>query len=105
MKEQAIFTGIILFVEILVVALALTAYKKKLRKTAKKNEIIFTAVLLSCAITISLAVGIPFVGIPWAIPAYIITVFFLQWLVSQEVMDQVWKIGKAWLSTKGLTID
>lgn len=101
MKETAIFLG----AEIVVVALSLTGYKKKIRQGAKKNEIIVLAILLSIAITASLGIGIPFVGIPWALPAYILTVFFLQWLISQKFFDIAWKIGKAWLSTKGVKID
>lgn len=96
MKE----TAIVLVIEIVVVALSLTAYKKQLRKTAKRAEIIWLAVILSTILTISLGYGIPFVGMPFAVVAYIITVFFLQWLVSQTVMDWVWKIIKGFIERK-----
>ena len=76
MKE----TAIVLVIEIVVVALF--DYKKQLRKTAKRAEIIWLAVILSTLLTISLGYGIPFVGMPFAVIAYIIAVFFLQWLVS-----------------------
>ena len=92
MKE----TAIVLVIEIVVVALSLTAYKKQLRKTAKRAEIVWLAIILSTILTISLGFGIPFVGMPFAVVAYIITVFFLQWLISQTVMD--W----AWMQIKGL---
>ena len=92
MKETAIVLGI----EIVVVALSLTAYKKQLKKTAGRAEIIWLAIILSTILTISLGFGIPFVGMPFAVIAYIITVFFLQWLISQTVMD--W----AWMQIKGL---
>ena len=96
MKE----TAIVLLIEIVVVALSLTAYKKQLRKTAKRSEIIWLAVILSTILTISLGYGIPFVGMPFSIPAYIIAVFFLQWLVSQTVMDWGWKLIKGFIERK-----
>ena len=96
MKE----TAIVLVIEIVVVALSLTAYKKQLRKTAKRAEIIWFAVILSTILTISLGYGIPFVGMPFAVVAYIITVFFLQWLVSQTVMDWAWKLIKGFIERK-----
>ncbi len=96
MKE----TAIVLVIEIVVVALSLTAYKKQLRKTAKRAEIIWLAVILSTLLTISLGYGIPFVGMPFAVIAYIIAVFFLQWLVSQTVMDWGWKLIKEFIERK-----
>ena len=96
MKE----TAIVLVIEIVVVALSLTAYKKQLRKTAKRTEIIWLAVILSTLLTISLGYGIPFVGMPFAVIAYIIAVFFLQWLVSQTVMDWGWKLIKEFIERK-----
>ena len=72
MKE----TAIVLVIEIVVVALSLTAYKKQLKKTAGRAEIIWLAIILSTILTISLGFGIPFVGMPFAVVAYIITVFF-----------------------------
>ncbi len=96
MKE----TAIVLVIEIVVVALSLTAYKKQLRKTAKRAEIIWLAVILSTLLTISLGYGIPFVGMPFAVIAYIIAVFFLQWLVSQTVMDWGWKLIKEFIEKK-----
>ena len=96
MKE----TAIVLVIEIVVVALSLTAYKKQLRKTAKRTEIIWLAVILSTLLTISLGYGIPFVGMPFAVIAYIIAVFFLQWLVSQTVMDWGWKLIKGFIERK-----
>ena len=96
MKE----TAIVLVIEIVVVALSLTAYKKQLRKTAKRAEIVWLAVILSTLLTISLGYGIPFVGMPFAIPAYIIAVFFLQWLVSQAIMDWGWKLIKEFIEKK-----
>ena len=96
MKE----TAIVLLIEIVVVALSLTAYKKQLRKTAKRSEIIWLAVILSTILTISLGYGIPFVGMPFAVIAYIITVFFLQWLVSQMVMDWGWNLIKEFIERK-----
>ena len=96
MKE----TAIVLVIEIVVVALSLTAYKKQLRKTAKRAEIIWLAVILSTILTISLGYGIPFVGMPFAVIAYIIAVFFLQWLVSQTVMDWGWNIIKTLIEKK-----
>ena len=96
MKE----TAIVLLIEIVVVALSLTAYKKQLRKTAKRSEIIWLAVILSTLLTISLGYGIPFVGMPFAVIAYIITVFFLQWLVSQMVMDWGWNLIKEFIERK-----
>jgi len=96
MKE----TAIVLVIEIVIVALSLTAYKKQLRKTAKRVEIIWLAIILSTILTISLGFGIPFVGMPFAVVAYIITVFFLQWLVSQTVMDWAWKLVKSLLERK-----
>jgi len=96
MKE----TAIVLVIEIVVVALSLTAYKKQLRKTAKRAEIIWLAVILSTILTISLGYGIPFVGMPFAVIAYIIAVFFLQWLVSQTVMDWGWKLIKGFIERK-----
>ncbi len=96
MKE----TAIVLVIEIVVVALSLTAYKKQLRKTAKRVEIIWLAVILSTILTISLGYGIPFVGMPFAVIAYIIAVFFLQWLVSQTVMDWGWKLIKEFIERK-----
>ncbi len=96
MKE----TAIVLVIEIVVVALSLTAYKKQLRKTAKRAEIIWLAVILSTILTISLGYGIPFVGMPFAVIAYIIAVFFLQWLVSQTVMDWGWKLIKEFIERK-----
>ena len=96
MKE----TAIVLVIEIVVVALSLTAYKKQLRKTAKRAEIIWLAVILSTILTISLGYGIPFVGMPFAVIAYIIAVFFLQWLVSQAIMDWGWKLIKEFIERK-----
>ncbi len=96
MKE----TAIVLVIEIVVVALSLTAYKKQLRKTAKRAEIVWLAVILSTLLTISLGYGIPFVGMPFAIPAYIIAVFFLQWLVSQAIMDWGWNLIKEFIERK-----
>ena len=96
MKE----TAIVLVIEIVVVALSLTAYKKQLRKTAKRAEIVWLAVILSTLLTISLGHGIPFVGMPFAVIAYIIAVFFLQWLVSQTVMDWGWKLIKEFIERK-----
>lgn len=96
MKE----TAIVLVIEIVIVALSLTAYKKQLRKTAKRAEIIWLAVILSTILTISLGYGIPFVGMPFAVIAYIIVVFFLQWLVSQTVMDWGWKLIKEFIERK-----
>ena len=96
MKE----TAIVLVIEIVVVALSLTAYKKQLRKTAKRAEIVWLAVILSTILTISLGYGIPFVGMPFAVIAYIIAVFFLQWLVSQTVMDWGWKLIKEFIERK-----
>ncbi|HKM08133.1 MAG TPA: hypothetical protein VJ869_14305 [Sphaerochaeta sp.] len=96
MKE----TAIVLVIEIVVVALSLTAYKKQLRKTAKRAEIIWLAVILSTLLTISLGYGIPFVGMPFAVIAYIIAVFFLQWLVSQAIMDWGWKLIKGFIERK-----
>ena len=96
MKE----TAIVLVIEIVVVALSLTAYKKQLRKTAKRAEIVWLAVILSTILTISLGYGIPFVGMPFAVIAYTTTVFFLQWLVSQTVMDWGWKLIKGFIEKK-----
>lgn len=96
MKE----TAIVLVIEIVVVALSLTAYKKQLKKTAGRAEIIWLAIILSTILTISLGFGIPFVGMPFAVVAYIITVFFLQWLVSQMVMDWGWKLIKEFIERK-----
>lgn len=96
MKE----TAIVLVIEIVVVALSLTAYKKQLKKTAGRAEIIWLAIILSTILTISLGFGIPFVGMPFAVVAYIITVFFLQWLVSQTVMDWGWKVIKEFIERK-----
>ena len=96
MKE----TAIVLVIEIVVVALSLTAYKKQLKKTAGRAEIIWLAIILSTILTISLGFGIPFVGMPFAVVAYIITVFFLQWLVSQTVMDWGWKLIKRFIERK-----
>ncbi len=96
MKE----TAIVLVIEIVVVALSLTAYKKQLRKTAKRSEIVWLAVILSTLLTLSLGYGIPFVGMPFAVIAYIIAVFFLQWLVSQTVMDWGWKLIKEFIERK-----
>jgi len=96
MKE----TAIVLVIEIVIVALSLTAYKKQLRKTAKRAEIIWLAVILSTLLTISLGYGIPFVGMPFAVIAYIIAVFFLQWLVSQAIMDWGWKLIKEFIERK-----
>lgn len=96
MKETAILLG----VEIVTIALSITAYKKNLRKEAKKNEIIIVAFVLSILLTVSLAMGIPFIGMPWAIPAYVTSVFFLQWLVSQKVLDILWKGVKALIKKK-----
>ncbi len=96
MKE----TAIVLVIEIVVVALSLTAYKKQLRKTAKRAEIVWLAVILSTLLTLSLGYGIPFVGMPFAVIAYIIAVFFLQWLVSQTVMDWGWKLIKEFIERK-----
>ena len=96
MKE----TAIVLIIEIVVVALSLTAYKKQLKKTAGRAEIIWLAIILSTILTISLGFGIPFVGMPFAVVAYIITVFFLQWLVSQTVMDWGWKLIKGFIERK-----
>lgn len=96
MKE----TAIVLVIEIVVVALSLTAYKKQLKKTAGRAEIIWLAIILSTILTISLGFGIPFVGMPFALVAYIITVFFLQWLVSQTVMDWGWKLIKEFIERK-----
>ena len=96
MKE----TAIVLVIEIVIVALSLTAYKKQLRKTAKRAEIIWLAVILSTILTISLGYGIPFVGMPFAVIAYIIAVFFLQWLVSQAIMDWGWKLIKEFIERK-----
>lgn len=96
MKE----TAIVLVIEIVVVALSLTAYKKQLKKTAGRAEIIWLAIILSTILTISLGFGIPFVGMPFAVVAYIITVFFLQWLVSQTVMDWGWKLIKEFIERK-----
>ena len=96
MKE----TAIVLVIEIVVVALSLTAYKKQLRKTAKRAEIVWLAVILSTLLTISLGYGIPFVGMPFAVIAYIIAVFFLQWLVSQAIMDWGWKLIKEFIERK-----
>ena len=96
MKE----TAIVLVIEIVIVALSLTAYKKQLRKTAKRAEIIWLAVILSTLLTISLGYGIPFVGMPFAVIAYIIAVFFLQWLVSQAIMDWGWKLIKGFIERK-----
>ena len=96
MKE----TAIVLVIEIVIVALSLTAYKKQLRKTAKRAEIIWLAVILSTLLTISLGYGIPYVGMPFAVIAYIIAVFFLQFLVSQTVMDWGWKLIKEFIEKK-----
>jgi len=96
MKE----TAIVLVIEIVIVALSLTAYKKQLRKTATRKEIVWLAVILSTILTISLGYGIPFVGMPFAVIAYIIAVFFLQWLVSQTVMDWGWNLIKGFIERK-----
>ncbi len=96
MKE----TGLLLLALIVVVALSVTAYKKHLNKDASRKGIIWLAVALSVILTTSLAFGIQFVGMPWALPAYIISVFFLQWLVSQKVMDWGWGIIKGWVEKK-----
>ncbi len=96
MKE----TAIVLVIEIVVVALSLTAYKKQLKKTAGRAEIIWLAIILSTLLTLSLGYGIPFVGMPFAVIAYIIAVFFLQWLVSQAIMDWGWKLIKGFIERK-----
>ena len=94
MKE----TAIVLVIEIVVVAVS--QLQKQLRKTAKRAEIIWLAVILSTLLTISLGYGIPFVGMPFAVIAYIIAVFFLQWLVSQAIMDWGWKLIKEFIERK-----
>lgn len=100
-------TAIILLVETVVVALSLTAYKKNLRANkAKKHEIVGVAIILSVLLTISLAFGVPFTGIPYTVPAYVVAVFFLQWLVSQQVIDVLWKAVKAFIEKKiGIKIE
>lgn len=87
---------------IIVVALSITSWKKKIRPKAERKEIITLAILLSVILTTSLAVGLEFPGIPWALAAYILAVFFLQWLVSQTWLD---KLFKAYLKKKGYQIE
>lgn len=96
MKE----TAIILAIETVVIALSVTAYKKNIRKLAKRREIVTVAFILSMTVTTSLAYGVPFAGLPYALFAYIISVFFLQWLVSQKVLDEAWALVKAYLQKK-----
>lgn len=87
---------------IVVVALSLTTWKKKLRPHAERKEIITLAILLSIVLTTSLAVGLAFPGLPWALVAYILCVFFVQWLVSQAFLDNLFK---AWLKKKGYKLE
>ena len=86
--------GGILAAIVLIVAIALTVWKKNIRKRAKEGEIKAVALLLSAALVCSTGVGLGFPGIPWALISYSLAVFFLQWLVSQKVLDWLWKLGK-----------
>ena len=86
--------GGILAIIILVVAIALTVWNKYHRKRAHEGEIKAVALLLSATLVCSTGVGLGFPGIPWALVSYSLVVFFLQWLVSQKVLDWLWKLGK-----------
>jgi hypothetical protein len=77
---------------IVAVALCMSAYKKNLRTTAKRKEITWVAVILSVVLTTSLGFGLGFPGIPWALVAYCIVVFFLQWFINQKVVDKLWAV-------------
>jgi membrane-associated HD superfamily phosphohydrolase len=81
-----------LFAIIFIIALALTVWKKNLRPLAKRNEIVLVAIVLTLLLTCSMAVGLGFPGIPWALVAYCVAVFFLQWLINQKFLDKLWKI-------------
>ena len=93
MKE----TAIVLVIEIVVVALSLTAQETAEKDSKKKGR---DYMVILSTLTISLGYGIPFVGMPFAVIAYIIAVFFLQWLVSQTVMDWGWKLIKEFIERK-----
>lgn len=86
--------GGILAAIILIVAIALTVWKKNIHKNARENEIKVIALVVSIVITCSAGIGLGFPGIPWALISYSLAVFFLQWLVSQKVLDWLWKLGK-----------
>lgn len=94
MTNGWIEVGGILAALILVVAVALTVWKKNIRKTAKEGEIKVMALVLSVVLTCSVGMGLGFPGVPWALVAYTLSVFFLQWMVSQKVLDWIWKLGK-----------
>lgn len=92
--------GGILAALILITAVALTVWKKNLHKCAKEGEIKVLALCLSAALTCSAGVGFGFPGIPWALVSYTLAVFFLQWLVSQKVLDWLWKLGRVLIEAR-----
>ncbi len=91
---------------IFVIALSLTIYKKNIRKNAKGKEIKFVASFLSIGLTSSLAYGLEFKGLPYALPAYVIMVYMLQYGISQKFIDMVFKVAKAYFKKKtGIEIE
>lgn len=91
---------IVLLILIGIVSLSLTTYKKNIRKKATAREIKVVAWILSIVLTTSITYGFEFKGLPFALPAYIVAVFFLQWSISQTVWDWIWKLGKTWIEKK-----
>lgn len=91
---------------IFIIALSLTIYKKNIRKNAKGTEIKLVAGFLSIGLTSSLAYGLEFKGLPFALPAYVIMVYMLQYGISQKVIDTVFKVAKAYFKKKtGIEIE
>mgnify|MGYP000885815188 CR=1 FL=1 len=95
-KEMVITLAVLIFV----IALSLTIYKKNIRKNAKGKEIKFVASFLSIGLTSSLAYGLEFKGLPYALPAYVIIVYMLQYGISQKFIDMVFKVAKAYFKKK-----
>lgn len=96
---------LVLLGSMLSVSVAITVWKKNIRKTAKAFEIKSLAAILSILITVSLGLGLQLIGIPLGLIAYTLIVFFGQWLFSQKVLDEIWIYVMKYLKKKFPTED
>ena len=89
----------------LLVALAVTTWKKNIHKAAKGTEIKIVAAILSVAFTVTVGYTFDYCYLPWILIGYSTIVFFLQWTLSQTILDKLWKVAavmiKAWLKKFG----
>lgn len=84
----------------LITAIIVTVWKKNIRKQAQAKEIRIVAIIASIIMTVSVAIGFKFPGLPWTLIAYVIFTFFVQWLISQKVLDEIWAFAKAYIQKK-----